>query len=354
MIKLFPTLSILCLVSGIARADIVSVPPLPPAVPNPAPAAAGTPAQATRDADAAPAAQPAPAPIQLRPAAPPVDDDLPNLTPHKPAVTTPAKKAVALSTRWAGSPSAVPVAGADGRVIFEFGASAPTVVCSPLHVCDVELEPGEIVNGKPEIGDPRWLISPAISGEEPYKTTHVVIKPTEVNLDTDLIIATNRRTYYLRLVSATKDFVYHVSFHYRDTEEKEWAALQAREDTDRAKKASSEVSTLPNIAVNQLDFNYWVHVAQGAGHFKPVRVFNDGTHVFIQMPASMKSEEAPALVLVNDNGDDDLVNFRLRNGYFIVDRLFQRAALIAGIGDGQDRVEIIRGSCTPSLFTSCD
>ena len=42
-----------------------------------------------------------------------------------------------------------PAVGSDGRVVYTYGAGLPIVVCAPLHVCIVELEPGEKIVGEP-------------------------------------------------------------------------------------------------------------------------------------------------------------------------------------------------------------
>ncbi len=53
-----------------------------------------------------------------------------------------AQQAVEFSASWrAQQNGAAP--GPDGRVLFAFGAGLPTVVCAPLRVCLIELQPGE-------------------------------------------------------------------------------------------------------------------------------------------------------------------------------------------------------------------
>jgi type IV secretion system protein TrbG len=65
-----------------------------------------------------------------------------------------------------------PATGEDGRVLYSFGAGLPVVVCAPLRVCIVELEPGEEMVGEPHIGDSvRWNISPAVYGAGESATT---------------------------------------------------------------------------------------------------------------------------------------------------------------------------------------
>ena len=79
-------------------------------------------------------------------------------------------EAVVLSREWTESRNA-PATGKDGRVVYAYGGGLPVVVCAPLHVCILELEPGEKIVGEPHIGDSiRWEISPSVSGSGPDAT----------------------------------------------------------------------------------------------------------------------------------------------------------------------------------------
>ena len=49
------------------------------------------------------------------------------------------------ANRPGGVPSSKPVITADKSVRFVFGESLPVVICAPLQVCDIELQPGEKV-----------------------------------------------------------------------------------------------------------------------------------------------------------------------------------------------------------------
>jgi type IV secretion system protein TrbG len=49
--------------------------------------------------------------------------------------------------------------GEDGVVRFLFGATLPTIVCAPLQICNLALQPGEVVHDV-QVGDSvRWKIS---------------------------------------------------------------------------------------------------------------------------------------------------------------------------------------------------
>jgi type IV secretion system protein TrbG len=132
------------------------------------------------------------------------------------ALTPNAVEAVRVSTQWQGEKNA-PAAGPDGRVMYSFGAGLPTVVCAPLRVCMIELQAGERVLGEPQIGDSvRWNISPAMYGTGEETTPVIVLKPQTPGLDTNLLVTTDRRAYYLRLISKADDYVARVAFAYPD------------------------------------------------------------------------------------------------------------------------------------------
>ena len=66
-------------------------------------------------------------------------------------LTPTAEEAVRVSAQWMSSKNA-PAAGPDGKVLYSYGAGLPTIVCAPLRVCIIELQPGEKIVGEPQIG----------------------------------------------------------------------------------------------------------------------------------------------------------------------------------------------------------
>ena len=95
----------------------------------------------------------------------------------------------------------MPFLGEDGSVQFEYGATFPSIVCAPLYACDLALQPGEVIR-QILLGDAsRWKVSPGTSGNGDNVVAHLVIKPSDVGLSTNLVIYTDRRSYNIRLVS---------------------------------------------------------------------------------------------------------------------------------------------------------
>src|SRR5262249_32030146 len=69
-----------------------------------------------------------------------------------------AQAAVRVSEKWL-TETVTPAPGADGRVMYSYGAGLATVVCAPLRICLVELQAGEHLISEPHIGDSvRWHV----------------------------------------------------------------------------------------------------------------------------------------------------------------------------------------------------
>ena len=234
-----------------------------------------------------------------------------------------------------------PIIRKDEFVQYPYGLTEAVVTCQPLRVCDIELEAGEeILNVS--LGDSsRWLASPAFSGDGEGLTPHVLVKPTELGIATNAVITTTRRTYYLGLVSRTDaTHVRRVKFYYPQDLVQQANGFFRAKATQRKQDQQTILARLPRFAPEALNFNY--RIEGDDVPWKPVRVFDDGTHVYIQMPQAMRVTEAPALLVQTRTGDAALVNYRLRQPYYVVDKLFETALLITGVGRHQERVTIRR------------
>lgn len=262
---------------------------------------------------------------------------------QNPKFTPPEKAAVAIAKKWqAGSVSGMkPIAGPGGMVRFVYGAQQVHIVCAVLQVCDVELQPGEQVNNL-NIGDPRFTVDPALSGVGTSEVQHLIIKPLDVGLQTTLIVTTNRRTYHMNLRSHRTEFMPRVSFTYPEDAAAKWDAIKLRE----AKEKQEQTIPQTREYLGDLHFKYEL---SGSASWKPVRVYNDGVKTIIQMPVAMAQAEAPTLLVVRKEGslftndETTMVNYRVHGDRYIVDTVFDKAILIAGVGRGQDRVTITRG-----------
>ena len=247
------------------------------------------------------------------------------------------KKALNLSADWSRR-NVEPLLADGGKVVFVHGASLPTIIASPMQVCDVELQAGETVN-EIVVGDSaRWLVVSGSAGTGPGATVHLFIKPVDAGLESSAVITTDRRVYHLRLVSQRTGHTPYVGFLYSDDLRQQAANRRAKEAKDREWASTSLDGKAVDLSA--LNFNYEV---KGKAAWKPERVYDDGQQTFIRLPAKSKSGEMPVL-LVRKGSKDVLVNYRVKDQAMIADGLFERIALIIGVGGDQEKVEIIRGA----------
>jgi len=208
------------------------------------------------------------------------------------------------------------------------------VYAAPGEVTDVALEAGEqlVGTGPVAAGDTvRWVIGDTESGSGTSKRIHILLKPTQPDLTTNLVINTDRRTYHLELRSMDKTYMASVSFAYPQDE---LIALRAQNST--AEEATPLAS---GVDVNALAFRYSIEGDNPP--WRPLRAFDDGKQVFIEFPSGIAQGEMPPLWVVGAQGEGQLVNYRVRGAYMIVDRLFAAAELRLG-GDPQAIVRIVR------------
>jgi P-type conjugative transfer protein TrbG len=274
---------------------------------------------------------------------PPVSPEVPRTFEAKRdvALNSTGMEAVVLSREWAESRN-VPAPGKDGRVVYAYGGGLPIVVCAPLHVCILELEPGEKIVGEPHIGDSiRWEISPSVSGSGPAAMPLIIIKPRIAGLDTTMVVPTDRRAYYVRLESKPNEYVARVAFSYPEDSKQKWQEylVKQREAEQQEKIAAERVAELPNTALEKMYWNY--EIKGGDVSTRPMHVMDDGAKTYIQMPSETIHRELPVLVVKGPNGSE-MVNYRVKDNMYIVDRLFDRAALLLGSGKHQTKVELIR------------
>jgi type IV secretion system protein VirB9 len=190
---------------------------------------------------------------------------------------------------------------------------------APERVSDIVLQPGESLIAVAAGDTARWVIGDTVSGTGPSRRTHILVKPAISGLRTNLVITTDRRVYYLELESGAQAMTSIAWTYPRD----QLLALQRAE----AATAAAEPVAAP-VAVERLNFNY--AIAGDAPPWRPVRAFDDGRQVFIEFPASIGSVEAPPLFVIGASGQPELVNYRMRGLYYVVDRLFGVAELRLG------------------------
>ncbi len=197
------------------------------------------------------------------------------------------------------------------------------IYCSPLHITDIMLEPGEQLTESPAAGDTvRWVIAVTSSGSGNKKRIHIFLKPVTHGLHTNLVVTTSRRVYHLQIHSFKNINQAQAGISWRYPKDnsastKEFIMNQKLEDENYQ----------VNVNVKQLNFQYSI---EGKARWKPIRVFDDGKKTYIQFPDTINVGELPPLFVISHEDKPQIVNYRFKSNYYIVDRLFYKALLQIG------------------------
>ena len=194
------------------------------------------------------------------------------------------------------------------------------VYTSPQEVTDIALETGEQLISASAGDTVRWVIGDTASGSGTDARVHLLVKPTRADLATNLVINTDRRTYHLELKATPATWMASISWDYPGDR------LLAVKHASQEAKALAPIAT--SVALDRLQFRY--DISGDAPPWRPVRAFDDGQKVYIQFPADIAQDELPPLFVSGAEGDAQLVNYRVRLPYYIVDRLFGAAELKLG------------------------
>ena len=270
--------------------------------------------------------QPSPTPVRVEGKKPDARPEL-GLTPA-------ASEAVTLARFWQeGDP--LPTPGENGTVIYRYGVAMPPIVCAPERLTTILLEPGEKVQSQPVMGDTaRWDYQLMVAGEGPTARTSLVIKPKRPAISTDLVLATNRRSYQFQLVSKATEHLSQVEFSYPASAN--WLEYQAEQVNLDQKRRENTVAELHDKA----NFAYTVKAKQHAP-FIPKAVYDDSHQTFLKMPAEAKDWSTAVLQTAGPNGCE-IVNYHVTGDTWVIDRLFTSAELVSGTGKQAQRVSIYR------------
>ncbi|MBN9306968.1 MAG: P-type conjugative transfer protein TrbG [Devosia sp. 67-54] len=201
------------------------------------------------------------------------------------------------------------------------------VYAAPGQITDIALEPGETLTGDGPIaaGDTtRWIIGNTQSGSGPTHQVHVLVKPTRPEITTNLVITTDRRTYMMELRADTSPYMPAVAWSYPQV------------DTQRLTLPATPA--LPGAAAR----HYRYGLGGGNPPWRPLAVYDDGRHVYVEFPRGIVQGEMPPIFVIGSDGQAQIVNTRILNNVLIVDQLFAAAELRLGSGSHQQTVRIVR------------
>lgn len=225
------------------------------------------------------------------------------------------------------------------------------VITTPGFVSVLRMEPGERILHLAAGDTSRWLLetidaAAAIgTGQVPVtvrggaaatRQTSVLIKPRRPDIATNLVLATDRRTYLIDLVSTSGPHHSVVEWTY---------------PRPPVVHPSSKGPKPPIGEPARRNYAYLVKAPRGrVPSWLPASVYDDGARVYVQFPSGVQHRRMPPIFVIEPDGAVRMVNFHVRGRTYVIDELFNKAELRLG---GQ-RVVIERLKPKPQgLFRRC-
>lgn len=228
-----------------------------------------------------------------------------------------------------------------------------------LAACSHKWRPPEIAYDD-VVATPAATAAPTIAEPEPPRAVEIVEVPTLLPLPGQLMPIPSSRTLSepadprARVAAANSEarvqpsragYVNAVQVYpFWSYPQDELLALRSQ-NTAAAAAADQQApaSSLPPL--ESLNFRYRIEGDRPA--WRPVRAFDDGRQVYVEFPAGIAQGEMPPLWIIGSGGEAELVNYRVRSRFIVVDRLFGGAELRLG-GKRQQRVRIVRTDRKPA------
>jgi type IV secretion system protein TrbG len=207
------------------------------------------------------------------------------------------------------------------------------IYTAPDKITDIALQAGEELVSVSAGDTVRWIIGDTTSGAAGTERVHILVKPTREDLKTNLVITSNRRTYHVELTATAHTWMSSVSWAY--------PLDQLMVLKSAAKRADEVAPVAQGVLLEHLNFRYRISGDQPA--WRPVRAFDDGEKVYLEFPPNITQGDMPPLFIVGPHHTSELVNYRVRSPYYIIDRLFAAAELRLGTNP-QARVRIERAN----------
>lgn len=180
-------------------------------------------------------------------------------------------------------------------------------------ITDIKLPPGESLKYVGAGDTSRWIIDTSTIGSAGSKATHIFIKPIQRGISTNLVINTDKHIYQLTLISGSS---YNPIVSWQ---------LPKSAETIRQEDV---IKTYNSINPKTMNFRYTFNHKNYS--WAPALVFNTESKTYLKMRPEISNNELPVFYILDSNNKLTLVPYRFIKGYIIIDRLFDKAALILG------------------------
>lgn len=185
------------------------------------------------------------------------------------------------------------------------------IFTKPEYLTTLKLQPGEKVNFIAGGDTERWMIEQTEGGKD--NRVYIYLKPLEEDLSSNLVITTDRHTYFFNMESTIS--LYNPLI--------EWQYPQERAILFAQYEANNEALGIDDIT--KLNSNYtWLKTK----YISPVQIMDNGEKTFITMKDTL--QEMPAFYIKGEDNQLSLTNTKIEGRNVIIDQVAKEIYLISG------------------------
>lgn len=175
----------------------------------------------------------------------------------------------------------------------------------------IEFETGETIQTV-SIGDSvSWMVNPA--------GNRLFLKPIDQNALTNMTVITDKRSYLFELHAEEtqdirdKEMVFVMRFTYPQA--------------DQSQMDFTTFESFPDIEKEPEKYNFRYSI-RGSSVIEPIRIFDDGQWTYFEFRD--KNADLPAFFHVDSANNEEMINYRKRGNYIVVERVSPRFTLRRG------------------------
>lgn len=205
------------------------------------------------------------------------------------------------------------------EVIFNYAEnSVYEVLSKPNYLTTLKLSPGETIVDVAGGNTEDWKMDYKEGGRD--GRTYIYIRPEEEDLKTNLVVLTNKHTYYINIESTSDEYNSIVEWKY-PSEQKIFL--------ENFEKNNDILATDPE----KINMNY--SISNKLLNFSPEGVYDDGERTYIKFKKNLR--EMPTVLVKGVDGQSTLTNPEIKDKRMILDRIAEKITLIIG----KKRLQII-------------
>lgn len=219
------------------------------------------------------------------------------------------------------------------------------VHCQTYHTTIIQLQPGEDMLEVPYISETSvWKLSRGTGLVNGLPTVYLMLKPDKAQLDSTMIIITDRRVYQLQIKSYSNHYMPYCKWVYDDPDMSLAGSLAST--NAGAVAASASVTTAPQepkpttlqdiiAAGGTISFNYKWDMGKASTFSRkstekpswyPTCVFDDGQRTYIILDEKCLNMDIPAVL----ENKDEIINSQVTKNCITINKLVTKIRLKLG------------------------